>query len=52
MFCVKMTCTRNGSDYGASQYPFYYRTLCEVQDAIAKRVKSTVKSYAKKFVIA
>ena len=48
-FKVTMTCTRDGNWFGASQYPEYYRTVGELQDAIDKRKKSTSARYKKQF---
>jgi hypothetical protein len=48
-FKVSMTCTRDGNWFGASQYPDYYRTIGELQDAIDKRKKSTLARYKKQF---
>lgn len=46
---VTMQATRNGKDYGSSQYPEYYKTQEEADAQIAKRTKSTRARYAKKF---
>ena len=46
---VTITATRNGQEFGASQYPSFYKLQAEADVAIAKRIKSTQARYAKQF---
>jgi hypothetical protein len=48
-FDVCMKATRNGFEFGASQPSSYFKTVEEMEAAIAKRIESTRARYAAKF---